>query len=178
VLREQAVNKHTAISNGQLTEALLSPQMECYFRNKLPGVPAAELLIRIQEALKFLNLATYCEGNIPVSQEIDDIWHLWILETKEYAKLCASLEGGEFLHHCSNTYAQCDPATITAPVNTLEQDVAMLGNYVLNYGPFEADRIKYWLLADHLVNKSGMTLDQLNEWLISGTTMKGSAPPP
>jgi hypothetical protein len=33
----------------------------------------------------------------------------------------------------------------------------MLGNYVLNYGPFEADCIKYWLLADHLVNKCGMT---------------------
>jgi hypothetical protein len=81
MLREQAVNNRTAISNRQLTDAFLSPQMECYFHKKLPDVPAVELLIRIQEALKFLNLATYCEGNIPVSQVIDDIWHLWILET-------------------------------------------------------------------------------------------------
>jgi hypothetical protein len=165
---EPSAKRRETISNQQLTETFLSPQMECYFRKKLPDVAATEVLRRIQEALKFLNMAIYCEGNIPVTQQIDDIWHLWILETKEYAKLCASLEGHEFLHHCSNTYAECDPEAVSTPANSLEQDVAMLGNYVLNYGPFEDDRVKYWLLADHLVSKCGMTTDQLNKWLMSG----------
>lgn len=169
-------NDRSLISNRQLREAFLSPQMEGYFRKNLPEVPATEILVRIEEALKFLNMATYCEGNIPVSQEIDDIWHYWILETKEYAKLCASLEGREFIHHCSNAYAESDTDATVTPANTLEQDVVMLGNYVRNYGPFEGNRIKYWLLANHLVNKSGMTIDQLNSWLVSGTTGMGNAP--
>jgi hypothetical protein len=157
------------ISNRQLRDAFLSPQMRCYFEKKLPDVSAAEIGVRIEETLKFLNTAAYCHGNIPVSQEIDDIWHYWILETKEYDKLCASLQGGTFIHHSSNVYAECRSDGSTVPKNDLEQDVAMLGNYVLNYGPFERDRIKYWLLAAHLVDSCGMSVDQLNEWLTSRT---------
>jgi hypothetical protein len=157
------------ISNQQLRDAYLSPQMECYFERKLSDVSAAEVGVRIEETLKFLNMATYCHGNIPVSQEIDDIWHYWILETNEYQKLCASLQGGRFIHHSSNVYAECSGEGNGAPKNDLEQDVAMLGNYVLNYGPFEEDRVKYWLLAAHLVDNCGLSVDQVNDWLTSGT---------
>jgi hypothetical protein len=59
--------------------------------------PSAEVYIRIEETLKFLNMATFCEGNIPVTQELDDIWHYWVLETREYAKLCVSLQGRDFI---------------------------------------------------------------------------------
>ena len=55
------------LSNQQLRDAFLSPQMQWYFKRKLPDVPPTEVGIRIEEALKFLNMATYCHGNIPVS---------------------------------------------------------------------------------------------------------------
>jgi hypothetical protein len=142
--------------------------MKCYFEKKLPEVPAAEIDARIEEAVKFLNMAVYCEGNIPVSKEIDEIWHYWILETKEYAKLCAALQGRKFIHHSSNVYAECNRVVSEALDNDLGQGVAMLANYVLNYGPFQPDRVKYWLLATHLVEDCGMTIDHLNAWLTSG----------
>lgn len=145
--------------------------MRCYFEKKLPDVPPEDVDIRIEETLKFLNIATYCRGNIPVSKEIDDIWHLWILETREYAKLCSALQGRQFVHHSSNVYAACDDGDGAVSQNDLDDEVAMLANYVLNYGPFEEERIKYWPFAEHLVNNCGLTIDQLNDWLESGVAV-------
>jgi hypothetical protein len=160
-----------AISNHQLREAFLTPQMKCYFERKLPEVPAPDVSVRIEETLKFLNIAVFCDGNIPVSQEIDDIWHLWILETRAYSRLCASLEGRKFIHHSSDVYAACGGEGAEARANSLEQDVAVLANYVRNYGPFEADRVRYWPLAARLVESGGMSLDQLNAWLSTGAAV-------
>jgi hypothetical protein len=56
-----------AISNQQLRDTFLTPQINCYFEKKLPALCRAELAIRIEETLKFLNIATYCAGTIPVS---------------------------------------------------------------------------------------------------------------
>ena len=159
------------LSNQQLRDAFLSPQMECYFEKKLPDVPAAEVGIRIEEALKFLNIATYCHGNIPVSKEIDEIWHLWILETREYAKLCSQLQGRQYLHHSSNVFAACADGDEPVPQNDLDEEVSMLATYVLNYGPFEEERIQYWPFAAHLV-ASGLTVDQLNDWLEPGVAVE------
>jgi hypothetical protein len=161
------------ISNQQLQDTFLSAQMKYYFEKKLPDVPAAELDVRIEETLKFLNMATYCDGSIPVSQEIDDIWHYWILETKEYDRLCASLQGRRFIHHSSTAYAEARDDGSERHKNSLEQEVAMLASYVLNYGPFEEGRIRYWLLASHLVDTCGLSVDQLNQWL----TLRPAAAP-
>jgi len=157
------------ISNQKLRDTFLSRQMRCYFERKLPQVSSDEVMVRVEEALKFLNMAAHCHGNIPVSEEIDEIWHYWILETREYEKLCASLHGGNVIHHSSNVYAECAGDGAEVPANDLEEDVAMLGNYVLNYGPFEEDRIRYWPVAAHLVENCGLSVDQLNEWLTSAT---------
>jgi len=153
------------ISNQDLRERYLSPQMHCYFRSKLAEVPQPDVIARIEEALKFLSIAHLSDGNIAVSQEIDDIWHYWILETQEYARLCALLPTGRFLHHRSNTFASCAPDARGVSANTIEEDVAMLANYVLNFGPFEDDRIRHWRMASRLVTDGGMSVDQLNKWL-------------
>jgi len=154
------------ISAEQLREAFLTPQLRCYFARKLEHLEADELDARLDETLKFLNMAVFCEGSIPVSQDIDDIWHLWILETREYSRLCAGLEGRTYIHHSSNVFAECAGDDVEVPENTLEQDVAALAVYVRNYGPFAADRIRFWPLAAHLVEALGMTVDDLNAWLL------------
>jgi len=159
------------ISNRQLRDAFLSSQMQCYFERKLSPLSSREVGIRIEETLKFLNMATYCHGSIPVTKEIDDVWHYWILETREYAQLCAALQGREFIHHSSKVYLECGGIDGETSRNDLEEDVAMLGTYVLNYGPFEGDRVKYWLLAAHLVDECGWSVDQLNDWLIAATAV-------
>ena len=150
--------------------------MRCYFERKLPDIPQRVVGMRVEETLKFLNMALYCRGNIPVSQEIDDIWHLWILETREYQQLCSRTHGGRFIHHSSNVYAQCAGGDSDLPTNAVEQDVAVLGNYVLNYGPFEADRVNYWLLAKHLVDTCEWSVSRLNQWLTAATNDAMASP--
>jgi hypothetical protein len=154
------------ITNQQLRDAFLIPQMQFYFERKLAPLPPAEVSVRIEEALKFLSLASHCNGDIPVSKEIDEVWHYWILETVEYHALCGKLyDDGSFLHHSSNDYALfTDPG---AKNRKIERNigVAILASYVMNFGPFTADRVRYWPFAARLMEILGWDLSQLNEWL-------------
>lgn len=155
-----------AISNECLLAAFLPPRMACYFAKKLPALDAAERRIRIEETLKFLNIAVYCRGNIPVTRDIDDIWHLWILETQEYERLCGLLQGRRFIHHSSNAYIDCGDEAAWTPEQELEEKLAALAMYVHNYGPFEPERIRYWKFAAWLVDDCGWSVEQLNGWLL------------
>jgi len=119
--------------------------MKYYFDKKLAPLSSAEVDVRIEEALKYLNMAVYCNGDIPFSKEIDDVWHYWILETAEYQKLCAKLHGRTFLHHSSNDYAEYFDADAKNRKIDLEFGISILSSYVRNYGSFEPDRVKYWL---------------------------------
>ena len=152
------------ITNDQLRDTFLTPAMLGYFKKKLPHLPAAEIGARIEETLKFLNIAIYCRGDIPVTREIDEVWHYWILETKEYWQLCQRLQGRKFVHHSSKDYPAASSDVFDEDAD-LVSNVATLGTYVLNYGPFEADRVKYWRLATLLVDKRGWTVERLNAWL-------------
>jgi len=137
-----------------------------YFQKKLSQLPEAELRVRIEETLKFLAIATYCSSSIPVSRDIDEIWHYWILQTQEYEGLCLSLSEGKLIHHTSNDYIEYFDKNIGKHDN-LSSDVKMLATYVANYGPFEENRVKYWLLASYLVEKCGWEIQALNDWLAS-----------
>jgi hypothetical protein len=155
------------ITGRQLREQLLSPQMRFYFDQKLASLPRDEIEVRIEEVLKYLNIVTHCTGDIPISKEIDDVWHYWILETAEYARLCEKLHGGVFLHHTSNDYAAYfDPDAKNRRID-LTLGISILSSYVLNYGPFERGRVKYWPLAVRLMERLDWDLGQLNNWLSS-----------
>lgn len=152
----------------QLCDAYLSPAMLHYFRKKILHLTDAELQARIEELLKFLGIATFCSGAIPVSRDIDEVWHYWILQTQEYEALCSSLPGGKFIHHTSNDYVEYFDKDVGRHDN-LRLDVKMLATYFANYGPFEESRAKYWLLASHLIERHGWSVEQLNDWLASGS---------
>ncbi len=154
------------ITGRQLRDGFLDPQMHFYFERKLNSLPSEDLLARIEELLKYLNMAVHCNGDIPVSKEIDDVWHLWILQTSEYEQLCAKLSGGVFLHHSSNDFALfTDPGAKDRKIDRTA-GIAILASYVMNYGPFEADRLKYWPLAAKLAEALG-DVSRLNALLQS-----------
>jgi hypothetical protein len=157
------------ISREDLRSAFLSPQMMYYFHKKLAPLAPAVVDARIEEVLKFLNLAAHSPGAIPVSKEIDDVWHYWVLETAEYEALCRKLPGGRFLHHSSNEYAEFhDPRAKEKEIDPVVQ-ISYLGSYVKSYGPFERDRVGYWPFALRLMEMFGWSLDELNARLLACT---------
>jgi len=136
------------ITNRQLREVSLSPQMKFYFERKLAPLPSHEIEARIEEMLKYLNMAIHCNGDIPVSKEIDDVWHYWILETAD--------------DYAAFVDADIKNRRIDRPLG-----VSILSSYVLNYGPFMPERVRYWPLAERLMERLGWDVDQLNDWLRS-----------
>ncbi|WP_067061380.1 hypothetical protein [Roseateles chitosanitabidus] len=155
------------VTGERLREAFLDAPMAHYFRCKLPGVDDAGRLARIEETLKFLFISAECTGSIPVSAEIDEVWHLWILQTREYMDLCDRLPQHGYIHHSSHDYLRhADP--FIGESQPLREDVRMLALYVRNFGVFRPDRLRYWLLPAHLVGRCGWDLAALNEWLLLG----------
>jgi hypothetical protein len=152
------------ISATQLLTIYVNQPMLQYFQRKLPQFSERDLQIQIEETLKFLFMAEECSGAIPVSRELDEIWHYWILQTQEYMSLCERLPAGHYIHHSSNDYEKYFDAEVSERSNLL-LDIKMLALYAANFGAFEEERINYWLLAKHLVNKCGWSVAQLNEWL-------------
>ena len=150
-----------------MREAFLSSQMKFYFDRKLTPLPTQQVNVRIEEMLKYLNMAFYWVGEIPVAEEIDEVWHYWILETAEYERLCQKLYGGVFFHHSSHDYAAYIDPDVKSHNIDLPLGVSILSAYVLNYGPFEPDRVKYWPVAIQLMQRLDWNLDQLNDWLSS-----------
>lgn len=151
------------ITNEQLRQTFLSEQMKHYLEKKLSPLSSEEVEVRIEEALKYLNMASHRSGNIPFTKEIDEVWHFWILETVEYGELCKKLHGGKFLHHSSNVYSDYKKAGNRK--TDVEFVISILSSYVINYGAFDESRVKYWPFATKLMERLNWNVDQLNEWL-------------
>jgi len=159
------------ITNEQLRASFLTPAMKYYFDRKLAALPTCEVYARIEELLKFLNMAVHSHGGIPFSDEIDDVWHYWIMQTKEYKLLCQKLDGGKFIHHSSNDYEEyADPQLKQRPLD-VTRAVSLLRSYVMNYGPFAPDRIRYWPVARQVSERLGWSAERLNAWLMSATAV-------
>ena len=138
--------------------------MAHYFTSKFADLPGDELHMRIEEALRFLFISHECKGSIPISKDIDEIWHAWILQTQEYMALCERLPTRTYIHHSSNDYLRFfDP--LVGERDGLEHDVKMLALYVSNFGPFDERRAMHWLLPRHLLERLKWSVSDLNEWL-------------
>ena len=153
-------------TNRPLRTVLLDAPMSHYFRRKFADLADDELETRSEEALRFLFISHECVGAIPISKDIDEIWHAWILQTQEYMVLCERLPTGRYIHHSANDYLSFfDP--LVSERDGLEHDVKMLALYVINFGPFDERRAMHWLLARHLLQRCRWSVSTLNEWLLS-----------
>lgn len=61
----------------------------------------------IMEYVKFMILASTYDNMTP-SITIDNIWHVHLLYTKDYANFCKLLPSGEFIHHNPTTSPEND----------------------------------------------------------------------
>jgi hypothetical protein len=161
------------ITGLQLRAEFLSPAMKHYFDKKLAPLASEEVDVRIEEALKFLNMAIHQRGGFPVSEEIDEVWHYWILETMEYERLCSKLTGGKMIHHSANDYLEYADKELKVLYVSPEDGVAVLISYVRNYGPFEPDRTRYWPYATAIMEWKNWDTAALNQWLASALRPAG-----
>jgi len=150
-----------------LSDALLDAPLRHYLDRQFNQVPATERALRIEETLRFLFIAHECRGPIPVAREIDEVWHALILQTQEYVALCGRLPTGRYIHHSSNEYLRWFDPSVGGP-NELANDVRMLALYVANFGPLGEASSAHWLLARHLTQRRGWSMEALNDWLQSG----------
>lgn len=150
-----------ALTSSQLLTQYLTAEMLLYFKKKCPQDSEALLLLKLSELLKFLSLAHHLSSDLPVSFDIDDLWHLWILQTRDYQALTKKLPSGAFIHHSSKDYP--NHAILDQDV-ILEQQLSFLASYFKNFGPFAEPAIPYWPMAQQLSLSLGSTA-KLNTFL-------------
>lgn len=153
------------ITNKQLLKKYLSPYMEEYFYKKIPDEDKEVIKFKISELLKFLILCEHGRGDIPVSREIDEIWHLWILQTPQYYELSEALPHGRYIHHSSNDYDDGVKSNYSEE-ELVNMQISYLVSYVINFGNFTLTTIKFWPMSQNLMTAMNFTVDELNQYLL------------
>jgi hypothetical protein len=154
------------ISDAELLVAFVTPEMMSYFEAKMPGVRRASLTLRVCELLKYLMLIEFCPGRILFGRDIDDVWHYWILQTRQYAQLCEKLPGRFFRHHSSLAYRETtNVAQAADPSEAVQRILSFFISYYRNFGPMTDDRIACWPTAQRLMGEANWSIDELNRFL-------------
>jgi hypothetical protein len=157
---------HVIVTDDELLEKYVPPPLETYFSRKLPNIERAELRVRIAECLKFLTLFHFAPGEVFFSTEIDDIWHYWILQTREYADLCRKLPSGKFLHHSSFDYPVEQERHANRDLDrSMDRLVSYFASYVHNFGPIDENRLQHWPVLRMLMRAGNWNLAQVNAYL-------------
>ena len=154
------------ISNEMLIDQFVSKEMENYFYIKLKEETDDYIKVKICELLKFLTLSHNTNGNIPFNAEIDEMWHLWILQTIQYQELMEKLPSKQFIHHCSNDYKDGREDEVCSETEN-NKEFSYLVSYVGNFGPFTKDTYKFWPLTNKLMDAMDIDLEALNSFLLN-----------
>lgn len=145
---------------------LVTPHMAKVYEKSFAHWDGRKRRVALEEFLKFSVIASHM-GNIfiPCVGEIDDIWHKFILETREYARLCEKIRPGNFLHHSGVTFD--DYCSMKDGTRIVEEDLTVLASYVENFGPFTPETIDFWHFAKDLMRRHGCGLEDFNTMLRS-----------
>ncbi|MFJ2766904.1 hypothetical protein [Streptomyces sp. NPDC087300] len=151
----------------ELLGAALHAEVVRHFA-ELPDAPdTAAVTYQVRECLRYLYLVSRHPDRLgglflPVEQDIDEIWHYLILQTREYRELCEQrLPGGHFIHHRSISYDayQADPGRETAA----EEALRWIPLYTAAFGPFDADALPHWTVVRFLHDQLGLSLAEISD---------------
>lgn len=146
----------------------ISEQIVISLRNTFKSLSEDYFFECLNEFLKFIYICSaVCKESgdssfLSVSKEIDEFWHAYILQTKEYRELCLSLPAKKFLDHGS------EPFDAYANKNGHEKSITIMMSHMCIYydefGPLQKSVVKHWSIPNHLINlKKLLTLQQFNE---------------
>lgn len=118
----------------------------------------------LEELLKFLYLSSKYSALkrtfIPVTQEVDELWHCLILQTAYYQKLCSQLPGGNTVHHESMPFSQYKGLKIKKDL--IVEILRWTALYVKNFGDLKEDRLKYWFFIGAVKDILNISLEEIN----------------
>lgn len=138
-----------------------------YFRDRTPDAPQDFVERQITECLRYLYLVSRYRDRLsglflPVEQDIDEIWHYLILQTREYRELCEErLPGRFFINHRSIAYEdyQEEPGRAQA----LEEALRWIPLYCREFGPFDEGALPHWTMVRFLHEQMGISLTEIAE---------------
>ncbi|QKV96647.1 hypothetical protein HUT19_37195 [Streptomyces sp. NA02950] len=121
---------------------------------------------QVLECLRYLYLVSRHRDRLsglflPVEQEIDEIWHYLILQTREYRTLCEErLPGRSFIHHRSIAYGdyQREPGRERA----IEEALRWIPLYRAEFGPFDEGALPHWTVVRFLHGRLKMSLAEIS----------------
>ncbi|MCS0637452.1 hypothetical protein NX801_17635 [Streptomyces sp. LP05-1] len=130
------------------------------------GVPREYAERQVLECLRYLYLVSRHRDRLsglflPVEQDIDEIWHYLILQTREYRALCEErLPGRYFVHHRSVSYEeyQREPGREQA----IEQALRWIPLYCAAFGPFDEGALPHWTIVRFLHQRMNMPLAEIS----------------
>ncbi|WP_435190633.1 hypothetical protein [Streptomyces sp. bgisy126] len=127
-----------------------------------PDAPSAAVVRhQVRECMRYLYLVSRHPDRLgglflPVEQDIDEIWHYLILQTREYRDLCERrLPGGHFIHHRSISYGAYQEAP--GRERAAEEALRWIPLYTAEFGPFDADALPYWTIVRFLHDELHMS---------------------
>lgn len=177
-----------------LFREFVSPNLYVYFRLKAPELEPQELKTQLTELLKFLLMSHKFPGNILFGRDLDELWHLWIMQTKQYEAFCRATETGRFIQHDSNDYphmhvswdeaeqvaiamkAEKDAIGVVRPLPAIDTPefqentqrmLSFFASYVLSYGPLKAENVKYWPPVARMLRRLNWSVDEFNAFLLA-----------
>jgi len=120
-----------------------------------------EVQRQIDECLKFLYIVSTNKGRfIPLTREVDEVWHEMIVQTKFYMELCESLPGGCYIHHQSIGFS--DYGERIGKREAVSQFLDWIPDYLENFGEFTSDTAKDWAVVQFIQQEFRLTLEQIN----------------
>ncbi|MFJ6749231.1 hypothetical protein ACIQNI_13720 [Streptomyces sp. NPDC091266] len=152
------------ISADDLKELLGAPlhaEVVEYFVGRT-AAPREFVERQVTECLRYLYLVSRHRDQLsglflPVEQDIDEIWHYLILQTREYRAWCEErLPGRFFIEHRSIGYEeyQQEPGREQA----LEEALRWIPLYCREFGPFDEGALPHWTIVRFLHAQMGLSL--------------------
>jgi hypothetical protein len=120
---------------------------------------------RLLECLKYLYLVSLYpqlmkEQFFPLTQEVDEIWHYLIIQTREYIDLCQRLPGTMFIHHKSLPFGDHIQTRLNRK-GVIEELLLWIPLYHRHFGPFESETAEHWKIISFLHHKLKLTWKEL-----------------
>ncbi|WP_018540944.1 MULTISPECIES: hypothetical protein [unclassified Streptomyces] len=154
----------TAEDLRDLLGAPLHAEVVAHFEERT-AAPAEFVARQVTECLRYLYLVSRYPDRLgglflPVEQDIDEIWHHLILQTREYRALCEErLPGRYFIEHRSIGYEayQREPGR----EQVLEEALRWIPLYCQEFGPFDEGALPHWTVVRFLHRRMGLSLAEI-----------------